>query len=649
MPSRFVLRCATWIVLLVAATPMLVPVPLAAQGTTALPALPSVFLDTTYTPPTGAIIQVPAGGDFQAALNAAQPGDTIMLAAGATFTGPFTLPNEPGADWIVVRTSAPDSALPLPGVRIDPSYAPVMPKIVVGSEGRAIQVAYGAHHFRFIGIEFHPTPGAFPILVLDLGSYETTPAGIPNNIIFDRCYVHGDPTVGARRGIALNSASSAVIDSYISDIKDTTTDTTALWVPNGSGPFKIVNNYLEASGESITFGGQDPAIQNLVPADIEIRGNHFTKPLAWRVGDPTYAGTPWMVKNLLELKNARRVLVDGNIFEDNWPGGQDGFAVLFTPRNQSGGCPWCTVEDVTFTHNIVRHTTNGVLIHGTDDVYPSGQTQRVLIQNNLFYDVGTFSNMPHPNYQAGGVLLGMDTGGAANVTMDHNTAFQTGDPIINNTPPASPTNFVFTNNIANAPSGSGAISTTSFGPGSVFAGNVIIGGNPSSYPANNFSPPDTNAVGFVNYAGGDYRLAASSPYKHAGTDGLDIGADSERINKATAYAGSGLCPFASPSPPALSVTPRSIDFGTVVNGTSADQSFTIMNPGESTLSGTVTTSPPFSVVSGGSFTLAAGGTQSIVVRFSPNAVGSFGATVNFAWSGGAAGRAVTATGAPSTP
>jgi hypothetical protein len=61
------------------------------------------------------------------------------------------------------------------------------------------------------------------------------------------------------------------------------------------------------SGENVIFGGADPAIMNLVPSDIEIRRNHFTKPLTWKVDDPSYAGTHWSVKNLLELKNAAGV------------------------------------------------------------------------------------------------------------------------------------------------------------------------------------------------------------------------------------------------------------------------------------------------------------------------------------------------------
>ena len=39
-------------------------------------------------PVHAATVQVAAGGSFQAALNAAQPGDTIELAAGETLPGP---------------------------------------------------------------------------------------------------------------------------------------------------------------------------------------------------------------------------------------------------------------------------------------------------------------------------------------------------------------------------------------------------------------------------------------------------------------------------------------------------------------------------------------------------------------------------------
>src|SRR6185295_10756602 len=107
---------------------------------------------------------------------------------------------------------------------------------------------------------------------------------------------------------ALNSASTTIANSYISDIKSAQEDAQAIMGANGPGPYLIVNNYLEASGENILFGGADPFIQNLVPSDITIQQNYITKPLSWR-------GQSWTIKNLIELKNAQRVTVNGNLIE----------------------------------------------------------------------------------------------------------------------------------------------------------------------------------------------------------------------------------------------------------------------------------------------------------------------------------------------
>src|SRR5881409_4429947 len=149
-PSLLVPRSAPHVVLWVLAVVFTLVV---GQAWAVAPEPPRVFLDTTLVAPTGTTITVPAGGDFQAALNAAQPGDVITLQAGATFQGPFTLPNKAGAGWITVRTSAPDSSLPAPGTRATPAHAAVMPKVVVGGDvGGAIRTAAGAHHFRFIGL-----------------------------------------------------------------------------------------------------------------------------------------------------------------------------------------------------------------------------------------------------------------------------------------------------------------------------------------------------------------------------------------------------------------------------------------------------------------------------------------------------------------
>src|SRR5438552_2566796 len=125
-----------------------------------LPFLPAVWLDTTYVAPTGGTVRpVNAGGDLQAALDAAQPGDVITLEAGATFTGNYTLPPKSGAGWIIIRTSAPDSSLPPPGTRITPADAAMLPNVVSAAPAPAIATQEGAHHYRLIVTEVPVGPG----------------------------------------------------------------------------------------------------------------------------------------------------------------------------------------------------------------------------------------------------------------------------------------------------------------------------------------------------------------------------------------------------------------------------------------------------------------------------------------------------------
>jgi hypothetical protein len=511
------------------------------------PELPRVFVDTSYVPPQGRTYAVHREGDFQDALDAAKPGDVITLEAGATFTGPFTLPAKKGSGWIVVRSGASDDNLPAQGQRVDPSYAAFMPKLVA-TDAPVITAAPKAHHYRFIGIEIRPgeksgglsgrsivrsirrwiggndavaaTRYSNQTLVL-LGSNERSVEKQPHHLIFDRCYLDGG-SAGARRGIAMNSRHTAVIDSYLASFKTVGEDSQAIAGWNGAGPFKIVNNYLEGAGENVIFGGGDPSVPELVPADIEIRANHFAKPLSWWIGDPDYQGTPWTVKNLLELKNARRVLIDGNFFEYSWEHAQDGFAVLFTVRNQDGAAPWSVVEDVTFTRNVLRHVGGGINILGHDDIHPSRQTRRILIGNNLFYDVG--------GVWGGGRLFQL-LDATADVVIEHNTAWQT-DSMVMGGDHRGHAGFVYVNNIAahndygiiGSGFGVGDPSLKRFFPGSIVRHNVIVGGPARLYPRGNFFPRSFADVGFIDPERGDYRLKDASAYKRA-ADGADIGVD----------------------------------------------------------------------------------------------------------------------------
>ncbi len=499
--------------------------------------LPAATVDTTLGAVTGQVHVVGAGEDLQAAIDAAAPGDEIRLASGATFSGPFTLKQKSGSDFIVIRTDIDDSELPPPGTRIDPSYAPKLAKVVVPDNvGAAIDTEAGAHHYRLLGLELSPEPGAFTYGVVSFGGNASSESDLPHHLIVDRCYVHGDATLGSRRGVALNSGEAAIIDSWFADFKEVGADSQAIAGWTGTGPYKITNNHLEGAGENVLFGGADPSITDVVPSDIEISKNHVFKPPAWK-------NESWSVKNSFELKNAHRVLVAGNVFENNWANAQVGFAILFTPRDQDGSAAWSGVQNVTFTLNVIRHSGSGFAMSGEDDNHPSEQLARVVVSHNFLDDIdqnawggqGRVFQIVTPQKPALGVKI------------DHNTATMTGNAfLVAGDTTVVADGFWFTNQIVQkgdygafgSGQGEGTSALDFYFSNYHFSKNAIVGGTSSSYPADNFFPATLADMGFGNRAGGDWSLASGSTYAGAGTDGKDLGADMAALTAAT----SGVAP-----------------------------------------------------------------------------------------------------------
>ena len=576
-------------------------------------------------------LTVNAGGSLQAAINAAQPGDTILLQPGATYVGNFVLPVKTGSSFITIR-SAHSAGLPLAGARVTPAHAPLLAKIRSGNTAAALRTAPGAHHWRLLLLEFQANHEGYGdiIQIGDGSSAQNQPADVPHSIELDRLYIHGDAFMGQKRGIALNGAGVTIRNSYVSDIKAVGIDTQAIGGWNGPGPFTIENNYLEASGENILLGGADPAIAGLVSEDVTIRYNHVTRPISWRdpivttpaslaatpssggalaigthtyrvvarrkvggggtarstatpdvtvevpgggaailtwsavtgatdyrvyvrrpdgdtrywtvtttsfmdTGDggtsgaaPTGLGDRWLVKNLFELKNARRVVVESNLFENNWAHGQVGYAILFTPRNQDGTCTWCVVEDVTFHANVVRNVAGGVNILGYDNLAPSRQTAGIHLSDNLF--TGLDKSL------GGTAWFVLITEGPRDIIIDHNTIDANGSAIVyvaggTPTSPKQVTGFQFTNNAARHNNygingtdvGYGNAILHHFFPDAAFSRNWLQGGSASRYPADNFFG-GTYAGAFIDAAGGNYRPASGSPLWGAATDGSHIGA-----------------------------------------------------------------------------------------------------------------------------
>jgi len=489
---------------------------------------------------------VAAGGDLQAAINLAQPGDTILVQSGATFTGKFTLPpkNNPQGRYITIRSSAADTTLPPAGTRITPAYAGALAKIQSSDGLMGLHVLPGASYYRVQLLEFLANVGGTGDIVRVGTHTETDPRMQPHHITFDRVYIHGDPVVGQKNGLVAHAREFELIDSYITDIMIVGAEAHAFMSYNGPGPYHIENNHLEASSVNLMFGGSDSTNGAMIPSDITIRRNLFTKKLAWM--SPRPDGKYWNVKNLFELKVGINVLVEGNVFEHNWYGAGDqlGYAILMRSENQGGACDWCETGNVTFQHNRIRKTPAGFSMIGLD--YPAGGTPRgvrmhdVVLRNNVFeVDTAAWYVKTTPSSARFSQVNGVDR-----LTLDHNT-FVMGaqNGVMSFTGSADSPGFTYTNNMSphrtygfkGDGTTIGTASLNAYTVNYLFAGNVIAGGSATLYPSGNYFPTEDQwKTHFVDYAGGNFRLGDSSAYNNAGTDGKDLGADIDALEAASA-------------------------------------------------------------------------------------------------------------------
>lgn len=339
------------------------PPPPPSSGVAELPRSVPTF---PYPTPTRTVVVT---SNLQTALNNAQRGDELVLSG--NFSGNFTI-SSCGPGWITLRGAGtyPPFNFPAIGTRLTPSSVPGLAQLSTPNTGPVI--TYTGCRWRFVGMDWTVASSVTAVQfgIVDLRGSE---------IALDRMYIHGQPTTNTTRCVALNSAATAITDSYLDHCHAKGYDAQAIGGWNGPGPFLIENNYLAGSGENIMFGGADPSVAGLVPSDITIRRNYIHTPIAWRTGYPT---TLWTKKNLLEFKNAQRVLIEANVFDGSWTDGQTGWALVMWSVNQSGNCRWCRTTDVTVRRNLIKNAGAGINLGArwlNTDTIPS----RFLITENV--------------------------------------------------------------------------------------------------------------------------------------------------------------------------------------------------------------------------------------------------------------------------
>lgn len=690
------------------------------------------FTQLSATPSPGAVRAVTDATTFAAQMTAAACGDVLEVPKGTAITAPnsagLVILNKScdAAHYITIRSSGYLS-LPPEGTRLTPCYSgvaslPGRPPLActstvvqtaklkavstVATSDQVITFNAGASYYRFIGIEFERASGnGNNALQAYFGN-----GGI-HHIIFDRVWAHGNATDETSRfailspqgGATANNHHIAFVDSTLTDywclsVLGVCTDAQAVAIGSDNAlatpdsTFKFVNNFMEGAAETILSGG-GAAIST--PTDIEVRRNHFFKPLTWNPADPSYIGVPIsarvfstlagpynidatnntillsingaanqtvtltqgvartatqvcsdisavtsatmtctvsgtqtlrldtllkgptasitfvtvansaytvlgftvgttsgsnlgqiIVKNLFELKNADRALIEGNVMQNTWGGfSQVGGAILLTPANQANGtlslCPLCFVTNVTIRNNWVTTAAQFGQFNNLKNI--NGQMATAGNKWSIHGNVAENLLYPTCNGCTTGtatVALLEDTAPSASmvqhdVTVDHNTIVYAAPGIGTGIPNAflglsgatiasglNQHDMTVTNNAVLAgPAGTqnsfgGAVAancaclwdgtkcTNAKGKPMLdacwlpytFGGNMLIGGGSIQWPGVNCTTETTQTGAYTDFHngwGGNYRLLSSSLCKGKALDGTDPGADISATQAAT--------------------------------------------------------------------------------------------------------------------
>jgi hypothetical protein len=206
----------------------------------------------------------------------------------------------------------------------------------------------------------------------------------------------------------------------------------------------------------------------------------------------------------------------------------------------------------------------------------------------------------------------------------------------------SGTNTTVTGSATNAPVPTPVLQVT---PGSIAYGTILNGtSKTNSFTVQNIGTgtlTGTASVGapFSIVSGGSYSLGASA--SQTVTLVFSPSAASNYTQSVTFNGGSGtnttVTGSATNAPvptPVLQVTPGSIAYGTILNGTSKTNNFTVQNIGTGTLTGTASVAAPFSIASGGSYSLGASASQTVTVIFSPTVASNYNQSVTFTGGNG---------------
>lgn len=512
-----------------------------------------------------AVVLTPANGAaLTTALTGVACGTTIRLTHGSTYSTSTAFPITSNcgchtggvynnSQWVIIESDSYRGGS-VRGSRIDASVEYGQLAYITSSDtaGALYASANAAGCYWFLGLKVQSTTNnSFYTMRLGDGSFTT--ANFPHDMVIDHSVIEGVPTLSIQHCAAMGGNWMAVVDSAFYECHYVGADAQAITAWDGFGPWLFQNNTLQASTENTIFGGS-PSQPTAFMSDITIKGNWYPKPLAWLPLDPSYAGTSsatgYPTKDSIEFKNGQRILVTGNVFDYTWENGQKESTIYNT--GCSGSAPSVnTIQDVTETLNIFRHAPEAVVYGGCNNQV-NVQAHRIYSHDNLFYDIGNLhftifgNSYKAMEFNYGAFLCPCTPFGAFDIWHVHETiaASNLAEGITFNSPPTPQYGIqvrdsilpVGTNGSFFGIGGFAGDALIPYTPGARFTNNCVIGTDSGTYNNAAYAArqnPATQAAVFTT-PGSNFQVLPSSPCHGAASDGLDMGANIQALNAATA-------------------------------------------------------------------------------------------------------------------
>ncbi len=380
---------------------------------------------------------------------------------------------------------------------------------------------------------------------------------MPKRFRFTHCIGHGEVGKNTRRFISCGK-DIQVSDSAAYRIRYAGAESCAFAAYNGIDNFVFVNNYTEAGAQSYLFGGASPSFGGVTRGNIIVLNAHMDK-------DPTMGN--YVQKNHFECKNFGSWVVSRAHHQHNRPVGQQGGNVLIQSLNDNNSSPpLIDIENGTYSDfttedggpGFVLSGKAGYSLFGEPIVFPTNPSRLIHIRNGrLRFVCGSSAG----SAGSSGHYLQIGTG-LENTTIEHlgGEAFAagimfTGRETIAGVDTPSAKNL----RIKGCLFGKGLFASFADATGQysngmdVVAHNVdgiaditenVFYGNTHPFNDATVSPPDDPGnnpagnhyvnledVGFENYHWQNPgKLAATSQFKNACSDGKDMGPDHDYLD-----------------------------------------------------------------------------------------------------------------------